>query len=226
MIGGIRSIPEITKNLLIINGIMLLAVKVYPELYSIVSLHYFSNPLFKPWQIVTHMFTHATVLHLFFNMFSLFMFGSVLEQVLGPKRFLSFYLFTGFGGAFLHVLVNVIQVYSITGQVWLDNSTIAGLNLTSTEIKELSEIFYIRMVGASGAVFGILAGFGLLYPNATLMLLFPPIPLKAKIFIPIIMLLELWNGFTSQGNIAHFAHLGGALFGFLLLNYWRKQRIF
>jgi membrane associated rhomboid family serine protease len=224
--GGFSALPEITKNLMIINGIMLLAVVLYPELYQTVSLYYFSNEMFKPWQIVTHMFTHAGFLHLFFNMFALFMFGGVLERMLGPQRFLAFYLFTGFGGAFLHVMVNVLQVYLLSGEIWLTQEMILGLNISLTEKRELYSIYQTPMVGASGAVFGILTAFGVLFPNARLMLLFPPIPVKAKVFIPILIVLELVSGIAGQGNIAHFAHLGGALFGYLLLKYWRKSNIF
>lgn len=224
--GGFSALPEITKNLMIINGIMLLAVVLFPDLYQIVSLYYFSNELFKPWQIVTHMFTHAGFLHLFFNMFALFMFGGVLERMLGPQRFLAFYLFTGFGGAFLHLMVNVIQVYMISEDVWLTRELIGSLDVSIMDKRELMAIYMTPMVGASGAVFGILTAFGVLFPNARLMLLFPPIPVKAKVFIPILIVLELFSGIAGQGNIAHFAHLGGALFGFLLLKYWRKSNTF
>jgi rhomboid-like protein len=219
-------LPEITKNLMIVNAIMLLAVTLYPELYKVVSLYYFSNEAFRPWQIVTHMFTHANFLHLFFNMFSLFMFGGVLERLLGPQRFLAYYLMTGFGGAFLHLTVNVLQVYNLSGEIWLTKEMIYALDIPFADKKELMGIFMTPMVGASGAVFGILTAFGMLFPDARLMLLFPPIPIKAKIFIPIIIALELWNGFTSHGNIAHFAHLGGALFGFFIMKMWRKRHIF
>jgi rhomboid-like protein len=133
---------------------------------------------------------------------------------------------TGFGGAFLHLTVNVLQVYNLSGEIWLTKEMIYALDIPFADKKELMGIFMTPMVGASGAVFGILTAFGMLFPDARLMLLFPPIPIKAKIFIPIIIALELWNGFTSHGNIAHFAHLGGALFGFFIMKMWRKRHIF
>lgn len=223
---GFSDLPEITKNLMIINGIMLLATYAFPGIYQFVSLFYFSNELFKPWQLVTHMFTHADFIHLFFNMFSLYMFGGVIERALGPKKFLTYYLITGFGGAFLHLLVKVIQVYLICGQIWITPELINSPMLSYEDQSLLYDIYRTPMVGASGAVFGILTAFGVMYPYVTLQLIFPPIPVKARTFILVIIGLELLNGFTSQGNIAHFAHLGGALFGYLLLKFWRKRYIF
>lgn len=222
---GFGNLPEITKNLIIINAIMLLAVTFYPGLYQYVSLYYFSNEMFRPWQIVTHMFTHANMMHLFFNMFSLFMFGSVLERVLGAKRFLAFYLLTGFGGAFLHQLVNVYQVYDITGQLWVNLDMINNLAIPFSEKQEVAKIFFTPMVGASGAVFGVLIGFAYFFPDTKLMLLFPPIPIKAKVLVAILIAMELWFGYQQQGNIAHFAHLGGALFGYLILKSWKRKGI-
>lgn len=215
---GFGGIPEITKNLMIINGIVFLATLIIPGLRESLSLHYFSNEAFRPWQIVTHMFNHATFFHIFFNMFTLYNFGVMLERVLGPKRFLTFYLFTGFGGAFLHLFVDVIQVYHATGTVWLDYG-----NLVNQQMKT---IYNSQMLGASGAVFGVLTAFGIMYPEARIMLLFPPIPLKAKVFIPILILMELSLGIGNWDNVAHFAHLGGALFGYILLKIWNKNNNF
>jgi len=224
---GFGNLPEITKNLIIINGVMLLALTVYPDLYGYVSLYYFSNDMFRPWQIVTHMFSHAQIgsMHLFFNMFTLFMFGSVLERVLGPKRFLTLYMLTGFGGAFLHQLVDIIQVYQISGHVWLTPDLIDHLAIPYSDKLELAKIYATPMVGASGAVFGLLTAFAMLFPNAELMLLFPPIPVRAKILISILIISELIFGYMQMGNIAHFAHLGGALFGYLILKSWKRRRI-
>ena len=223
---GFGNLPEITKNLIIINAIMLLAVTVSPGLYDYVSLYYFSSEMFRPWQIVTHMFTHAGMMHLFFNMFSLFMFGSVLEGRLGSKRFLIFYLLTGFGGAFLHQLVNVLQVYHLSGQFWISNlEMINQLPIPFSDKQEIANIFFTPMVGASGAVFGVLIGFAYFFPDTKLMLLFPPIPIKAKVLVAILIVMELWFGYQQQGNIAHFAHLGGALFGYLILKSWKRRGI-
>lgn len=222
---GFGNLPEITKNLIIINAITLLALTLYPSLYEYLSLFYFSNEQFKPWQIVTHMFSHGSFTHLFFNMFSLFMFGSVLENVLGSKRFLTYYLLTGFGGAFLHLLVNVLQVYQLSGHIWITPELINGLQIATTEQIEIIKIFATPMVGASGAVFGVLIGFAYFFPNTQLMLIFPPIPIKAKVLVTILILLELYWGYQQQGNIAHFAHLGGALFGYFILKSWKRRGI-
>lgn len=222
---GFGNLPEITKNLIIINAIMLLAVTFFPGLYQYVSLYYFSNEMFRPWQIVTHMFTHANFMHLFFNMFSLYMFGSVLERVLGPKRFLTFYLLTGLGGAFLHELVNILQVYHISGLVNINYDIINNLNIPFSSKEELAQIFFSPMVGASGAVFGVLIGFAFFFPNSQLMLIFPPIPIRAKTLVFILIASELFLGYQQQGNIAHFAHLGGALFGYLILKSWKRKGI-
>lgn len=222
---GFGNLPEITKNLIIINAITLLALTIYPALYEYVSLYYFSNEQFRPWQIVTHMFSHGSFMHLFFNMFSLFMFGSVLENVLGSKRFLTYYLLTGFGGAFLHLLVNVLQVYQLSGHIWITPELINSLSISGADKWELLKIFATPMVGASGAVFGVLIGFAYFFPNTQLMLIFPPIPIRAKVLVTILILLELYWGYQQQGNIAHFAHLGGALFGYFILKSWKRRGI-
>jgi membrane associated rhomboid family serine protease len=223
---GFGNLPEITKNLIIINAIMLLAMTFFPGLYQYVSLYYFSNEMFRPWQIVTHMFTHANLMHLFFNMFSLYMFGSVLERVLGAKRFLTFYLLTGFGGAFLYGLVNVLHVYFLSGEFWISNlEMINQLAIPLSDKQEIANIIFTPMVGASGAVFGVLIGFAFFFPDTQLMLIFPPIPIKAKVLVAILIVYELWSGYQQQGNIAHFAHLGGALFGYLILKSWKRRGI-
>lgn len=220
---GFGNLPVVTKNLIIINAIVLLALTLYPQLYEYISLYYFSNEQFKPWQIVTHMFAHGNFTHLFFNMFSLFMFGAVLENVLGSKRFLNYYLLTGFGGAFLHLLVNVIHIYILSGQIWVTPDIINHLLIPFSDKQEIARIFLTPMVGASGAVFGVLIGFAYFFPDAKLMLIFPPIPIKAKVMVTILILMELWYSYQQEGNIAHFAHLGGALFGYLILRYWKRN---
>lgn len=226
MFGNTR-IPEITKNLLIINAIVCLALNIIPVLQLYLPLSYFSNDLFRPWQLATHMFSHVQFWHLFFNMFSLWMFGSILEQVLGPKRFLAYYLITGFGGAFLYMLVNVLQVYAISGNVWLTPENISALqgHVSYENLETLRNIFMTKMLGASGAVFGILIGFAFFFPDTQLMLIFPPIPVRAKVLVAILIIYELIMGYQQQGNIAHFAHLGGALFGYFILKSWRRRGI-
>ena len=195
--------PEITKNLLILNALFFLAASSFPDLNFYLALHPLSSDNFAPYQLVTHMFMHGNFMHILFNMFGVFMFGSSIEQVFGPKRYLFFYFFAGLGAAFLHAVVQHWQIVSATTQV---------------------ELFAAMRpaVGASGAVFGLLAAFGILYPNRVIMLLFPPIPMKAKYFVLIFGALELYYGFQNAGsNVAHFAHLGGAIFGAGLIYYWR-----
>lgn len=213
------SLPEITKNLIIINAIVFLACILIPGLSERISLYYFTNPEFRPYQIITHMFAHAGPAHIIFNMFTLYSFGGYVERYLGAKKFLIFYLLTGLGGALLHIGVDAITIYKATGSIIL-NEQIA------LQHQQLIPIYITRMLGASGAVFGVLTAFGTMYPEARLMLIFPPIPIKAKILIPILILIELFLGFENWDNIAHFAHLGGALFGYLLIKYWKEKPFF
>ncbi|MCK4921419.1 MAG: rhomboid family intramembrane serine protease [Bacteroidales bacterium] len=229
--------PPVVKNLLIINGLMFLGLFGFESAFGIdlnrvLGLFYFKSPYFEPYQIVTHMFMHGSITHIFFNMFALWMFGRVLEQVWGSKRFLIYYFATGLGAASLHMLVNhitlapalkqVIEAYGIEN---FDETTINQLLNTGTLIAQKVGIgLYVPTVGASGAVFGLLLAFGMLFPNTRLMLLFPPIPIKAKYFVMGYGAIELYLGLTQPGsNVAHFAHLGGMLFGFLLIKYWKTN---
>jgi rhomboid-like protein len=191
------------------------------QLSRTLGLFYIASPEFKPIQLFTHMFMHGGFLHIFSNMYALFLFGTVLERVWGPQRFLIFYFLTGFGAEILHLGVEAWQVYNFTGHF-------AATDAELQRFYTLQEIYFIPTVGASGAVFGVLAAFGLLFPNTELMLLFPPIPLKAKVFVLLYILWELYRGIAMQpgDNIAHFAHLGGALMGFLLVKYWNRDNRF
>ncbi len=168
------------------------------------AMFYPRSDYFRPWQIVTHMFMHGSFTHLLFNMFALFMFGPPIEMTWGPRRFLFFYLFCGFGALGLYLFVQYLELQS-------------GVNPITMNVP---------MLGASGAIFGVLAGFGLLFPNSVIQLIFPPIPMKAKYFVIIIAVLELVFGISSfagaSSGVAHFAHVGGALFGLALILYWRK----
>jgi membrane associated rhomboid family serine protease len=163
------------------------------------ALFFWESPLFRPWQAVTYMFLHANFEHLFFNMFALWMFGRVAEMDMGPRRFLTYYFATGIGAAIIQMLV--VMAFS-------------------------SPMDYnVPTVGASGAVFGLLLSFGMMHPNSMIMLLIPPIPMTAKWFVIIYGVLELIFGVAGiQSNVAHFAHVGGMLFGFMLLRYWRAKR--
>lgn len=230
-------IPPVVKNLLIINGIFFLAKLVLGSQFNmddIFGAHYFDSPKFKIWQPITYMFMHGNFMHLFFNMFGLYMFGSVLEQKWGAKRFINFYLITGLGALALQWVVQGIELYQITGA--LVNNGNLGLDMLSegkynpslyTEGKAstLYSIYFGTMVGASGAVFGIMTAFGMLFPNVEMMLMFIPFPVKAKYFIPIYIVIELFLGVAKiEGDsVAHFAHLGGALIGFILVKLWRDK---
>lgn len=236
----LEGIPPVVKNLLIINGLLLLAMFALQRLdiniTNYLGLFFPASKWFMPHQIITSMFMHANFSHLFFNMFALFMFGRVLENVWGGKRFLIYYMATGIGAVVLHSVVNYIQAYPILQQI-SDNeiniiikegreAIMSSRNFIDPNLAKLNAIYNVPVVGASGAVFGILLAFGMLFPNAELMLLIPPMPLKAKYFVVIYGIAELFFGVANfQGdNIAHFAHLGGMLFGFILLKYWKQDR--
>ncbi len=230
--------PAVVKNLIIINVLMFLGMLAVNSVFQVnlnhaLGLYYFPSPLFQPFQIITHMFMHGSPGHIFFNMFALWMFGKVLEQVWGGRRFLIYYFITGLGAAFLHMLVYHIEYASLLRQVseayQIDHFTKEVVdrlyNTGDPAARKLAIGMSIPTVGASGAVFGVLLAFGMLFPNTQLILLFPPIPIKAKYFVIGYGILELYLGFTQQGsNIAHFAHIGGMLFGFILIKYWQKKR--
>lgn len=221
-------LPPVIKNLLILNGLVFLATITFPDLMEKFALYFPTSPDFQPFQIVTHMFTHADIGHIFFNMFSLWMFGSVLENFWGPKRFLTFYLITGLGAAFLHMGVNAYELYNAVGtlnpSVTINGDTISSATYSQSQLREIVAA-YTPTVGASGAVFGIFVAYGMLFPN-TLIYLYFLFPIKAKYLMIVFIAIELYMGFINSpdDNIAHFAHLGGALFGFILVKYWSKDR--
>lgn len=209
-------IPPVVKNLIIINVIMYVATLLIGNvMYEKFSLFYIGSNWFKPYQFLTHMFMHGGFFHILFNMYTLFIFGSVLENVWGGKKFLFYYLVTGIGAALVHSGVMFIEASSLM------NSYEAG-NMMA-QIK-LSQIYNTPTVGASGAIYGLLLAYGMLFPNNIMQLFFPPIALKAKYFVLIFGALELFLGLSDSGsNIAHFAHLGGMIFGYFLIVYWRKN---
>ncbi|MCD6355199.1 MAG: rhomboid family intramembrane serine protease [Prolixibacteraceae bacterium] len=232
----LSNIPPVVKNLIIVNAIMLAITYIMGmrgiDLTDILGLHYIQSPKFKLYQLVTHMFMHGGIMHLVFNMFALWMFGRVLESVWGPRRFFIFYFVTGFGAAIFYSFVNFIEFQYIASKMSPEEVHMVmtkgaeilshGQNYVNLPGR-LNLILNIPTVGASGAVFGILLGFGMLFPNTQLMLLFPPIPIKAKYFVMGYGVIELFSGITNTGsNIAHFAHLGGMLFGYILIKYWNK----
>ncbi|MFN8261268.1 MAG: rhomboid family intramembrane serine protease [Chitinophagales bacterium] len=223
--GGMLDMTPVVKNLLLLNILVFIACFLYPNLTEILAMHYPSNPEFKPWQLVTHMFTHGGFMHIFFNMYALYNFGSILEneRVLGSQRFAFLYLFSGLGAIFFHLAVSASIAYYHTGSILFDNDTVAPLHLGAGAIKSLSEIYYQSLVGASGAIYGLLAAFGFLFPNTPLMFMFIPVPVKAKYLIPIVIIAyDVAFAQVGLDNVAHYAHIGGALFGFLLVLFWNK----
>lgn len=270
---GFRVLPTVVKNLLIINGLFFLATIAFSarvNLAEILGLHYFFSEAFKPYQVITYMFMHGSFGHLFFNMFALWMFGYVLENVWGPKRFLIYFLITGIGAALIHYLVfyffearpilnaidHVLENPSVTsisaffnesGNFFLFSDIEVAyrkfferyneLINTNPDLAVQEGINFLEMyrtaylnqpvvIGASGAVFGILLAFGMLFPNSLIYLYFA-IPIKAKYFVILYGAIELFMGFSgSGGNVAHFAHLGGMIFGFFLIKYWKRKNIY
>ncbi len=218
-------IPTITKNLLIINVLMFFATWVFArqgvDLNNLFGLHFFLASDFSLYQLFTYMFMHANFTHILFNMFSLWMFGCVVENVWGPKKFLFYYLACGVGAGLIQLLAQFGEFYvmatdQIPGFGFGDVMTVARnsqavLNLWTT-------------VGASGAIYGILLAFGMLFPEQR-MFIFPlPVPIKAKWFVCIFVAIELLSALgTSGSSVAHFAHLGGALFGYIMIRYWRNH---
>ena len=216
-----NNLPPVTKNLLIINVLCfwgyMVAQKYGIDLNNTLGLHFFLASDFNLAQLVTYMFMHANFQHIFFNMFAVWMFGRTLEHVLGAKRFLSYYMVCGIGAGLVQELVQYIQ-YAMELSHYDNVDT--GLSI----IPMAEFLNMMTTVGASGAVYGILLAFGMLFPE-TRMFVFPlPFPSKAKFFVIGYAVIELFSGFGSSGDgVAHFAHLGGMIFGFLLIMYWRKK---
>ncbi len=235
---GFMALPPVVKNLILINVVMLIAdftaKSVFgTDLTTILGLYFPKSDKFMPLQIITHMFMHANFMHLFFNMFALYMFGGILENVWGPKRFLIYYMVCGLGAAFVHETVIMFQYNKLINAISPDNlqqvidngATVLneGKQYADVTMRDLQMLLNVPTVGASGAIFGVLLAFGVLFPNTQLMLLFPPIPIKAKYFVIGYGAIELYLALTQPGsNIAHAAHLGGMLFGYILIRYWRK----
>ncbi len=231
------NITPVVKNIIILNVLIFLACFALPGLHEQVAGHYFASPLFRPWQIFTHMFAHdqKNIMHIFFNMYALVLFGTSLERYWGPKRFLFYYLFAGLGAFGLHEFINYLEIQKIEAMlnpeqlraVYEDGASILqqGKNFSDAGMGSLNFALNIGIVGASGCVFGVLLAFGMLFPNTELMLMFPPIPLKAKWFVIIYGGIELMMALNNapDDNVAHFAHLGGMIFGFILLKYWQKK---
>jgi membrane associated rhomboid family serine protease len=237
-----RNITDTVKHLLIINVIFFIAtISLGDIVFDLFALHYPSNPKFQFWQPLTHMFMHGDLGHIFFNMFALYMFGIPIEQMWGRNKFIFFYLSTGFGAAALQLGLYYFQVNEVSellvtqGQTGSQIATFfESRDLSYALIEEVGRDNLLKglsaynavMVGASGALYGVLVAFAFLFPNARLMLLFPPIPIKAKVLVPLLILGDLFFGFTSYsiGPIAHFAHVGGAITGLIMMWYWKKTQ--
>ena len=237
-----QNITDTVKHLLIINVIFFIAsMSIGDIVYDLFALHYPSNPKFQLWQPLTHMFMHGDVGHIFFNMFGLYMFGTPIEKMWGRNKFIFFYLSTGFGAAALQLTLYYFQINQVLELLISDGLSSTQVNdffqtrdLSYSLIERIGKdrllsalsAFNGVMVGASGALYGVLVAFAFLFPNARLMLLFPPIPVKAKILVPLLILGDLFFGFTSYsiGPIAHFAHIGGAITGLIMMWYWKKNQ--
>ncbi len=232
------------KGLVIANVIVYIIAYFAPDMkqsmFNWFALYFPENDLFKPWQLLTHMFMHGGLMHILFNMYGLWAFGSPLEYHWGRNRFLFFYFAAGIGAGIIYLAVNYFQFNAIYSQLTellppeevervLTQGIITVPGISADKMNELFSILHFPAVGASGAIYGILVAFGLSYPNAKLSLIFFPVPIAAKYFIPILIGIDLFSGLTGfsifGGSIAHFAHIGGALVGFLIMIYWRKQNV-
>ena len=213
---GFRVLPPVVKHLLIINAILFLATftlnRFNIDLSDYLGLHFFLAKDFMPYQLFTYMFMHANFEHIFFNMFALWMFGNTLENIWGSKRFLLYYIICGLGAAVSQEVVQFIDFEMRTD--W------QGLAILNDGMREVLNTW--NTVGASGAVYGLLLAFGMLFPNSRIYLYFL-FPIKAKWFVIGYAVIELLSGFFTSGNVAHFAHLGGMLFGLILILIWKKK---
>ena len=216
--GFMSNVPTAVKNIIIINVLVFLMTEVNKGfMYENFALFYPTSPFFHFWQPLTHMFMHGGFWHIFFNMYTLYIFGSVQERVWGTKKFLVFYFVTGLGAAAVHTGVEWLQMSH-----WMKEVAETGSMAAQSSIYQMK---VVPTVGASGAIYGLLMGYAMLYPDSIMRLIFPPIALKAKWFVLIFAAIELLTGVSGAGSgIAHFAHLGGLIFGFLLLLYWKKKR--
>ena len=234
---GFFGMPPVVKNIIMLNVLMLLiyygAGRVFDiDLNSILGLYFPKSEQFMPVQIVTHMFMHGGIWHLVFNMYALYIFGQILENTWGPKRFFIYYMICGLGAALTHETVIAFQYAHLANslspvnlQAVLSEGTALfkqGQGFTDPDMLKLQMLLNTPTVGASGAIFGVLLAFGVLFPNTQLLLLIPPMPIKAKWLVLGYGAIELYLALTQPGsNIAHAAHLGGMLFGYILIKYWR-----
>lgn len=241
-------LTPVTKNIIILCAVVYLITNLVDSnhLYQLLSGYYPFSPNFKSWQIITHMFMHAPLgegvgfMHILFNMLTLWSFGPILEQVLGSKKFTILYFASGLGAYFLFNLWNFYEIHQITEAIAAEGINVAEIfhksdfnytgDTTNLEYGNTysSALWYMLrspMLGASGAIFGVVAAFATMFPDAKLMFMFIPFPIKAKYLLPIIIVISLYLQFSgNMGGIAHLAHIGGAIVGFLLALYWRNNK--
>ncbi len=239
-----RNLPPVTKNLIIVNLLIYVVMLIAPNravtLEHYCALHYFTSPDFNPAQLFTYMFLHGGFTHVLFNMFSLFMFGPQIEWSLGSRRFLFYFISCGIGAALIQEGVYYLLLQKYMGmfspdqfhQIIVEGARIPrGYNFSDPTLGNINSLVNTPMVGASGAIYGVLLAFGMLFPNQVIYLMIPPMPIKAKWMIVGFVVIELFLGLrstslTSTDNVAHFCHLGGMLIGYLIILYWKKQNTF
>ena len=234
-------LTDVIKHLIIINVILFFIPELLQiDITNILALHFPKNEHFGFWQYASHIFMHGSATHLLFNMYGLWAFGTPLEQMWGKNKFIFFYFSAGIGAGLIYSLVNYYQfngVYEQLINLGMSSTEIqsilesgsyneAIINISNEKMSEFYSLYHTPAVGASGAVYGILVAFGIAFPNAKLAMIFLPIPIAAKYFIPLMILGDLFFGVTkySIGNVAHFAHVGGAIIGFIIAWYWKKNQ--
>jgi membrane associated rhomboid family serine protease len=237
-----NNLTDAIKHLIIINVIVFVAPQLLQlDFTNMLALHFPKNEHFGFWQYVTHMFMHGSFAHILFNMYGLWAFGTPLEQMWGKKKFIFFYFSAGIGAGLIYTLVNYYQfnnIYELFINAGLNDSEVLSVlksgstndarvvsAISQEQFNEITSLYNTPAVGASGAIYGVLVAFGLFFKDAKLALIFFPVPIAAKYFIPVMILGDLFFGMTkySVGNVAHFAHIGGALIGFIIAWYWKKN---
>ncbi|EIA10450.1 rhomboid family intramembrane serine protease [Flavobacterium frigoris] len=240
-----RNVTETVKQLIIINILFFIGTQIVGDgAYKMLAMYFPENSGFQYWQVITHMFMHGGYMHIFFNMFALYSFGSALESIWGSKKFLFFYISCGLGAALLHTGINYYYfsegINTLVSNGFAKAEVLQLLNegkintqwqeiMTVSQFQDFTSAYLGTVVGASGAIYGVIVAFAFMFPNAELALMFIPVPIKAKYFVPGLVLVDLYLGISGQsifggGGIAHFAHVGGALFGFLIMWYWKKNQ--
>ena len=236
-----NNIPPITRNIIIINIVVFILTYVLQTdmMYRYLAAFYPFSPFFHSWQIITHMFMHGSFMHILFNLMTLYSFGPVLEQVLGDKKYVLLYFVSGLGAFFLFNLWNFVEVEQIKSSLqslgfdlagYMDGERVSFKGNSEAVLEQqglvskLQSIISVPMVGASGAIFGVIAAFATLYPDAKIMLMFIPVPVKVKYLMPVVIIVSIYLGVTGNaGGIAHLAHVGGALVGYILAKIWKKH---